>query len=766
MSLQDVGWDSPYPSGQSNSPSPIPSVDTSSTLQVHNHPIIQGRTGQTPPSKQAKGQVLGQGQGQGGDDDKYISLHDGTTSLRTGDNALLPRIQTSSHSLSNGSDDNMEDSLVCSEMESEVPMSPEWFESGTTSMMNSVKGKKSEAPMSPEWFEAEALVGVAAEKKIVAPMSPEWFEAEASAMMNASAVKNIEAPMSPEWFEAEALVGAATSSSAAAAAAVVVVVEKKSDVAMPIATATAATSSSSSVADTDASATLSTASAADVLTSSAPPSKRPSLKCVVLFTPSPHPQQLPTKGLCSPPVFGDGQVKTTTLESILGDKLAPYATGAAVALPKSASASPAQSYSPPQTSAGKSSRIPVFDGKSWKVARSTDVSPIRSPSEEPLGTKSPHMYDAPLRKAVMEPLPAASSESMNDRSPRVYSMPQKKLHMDPLRAVTGDNNAEAADRIYSLPLRRAGTSSADVSPIHTPPVDLSGYHTASLGKDLTEDAIKEDRDLVQAVNSASTTSQGPRGQGDDLSYTQSTFLTAPVTKLLASMTGDNYSSGNEVDNTFLSAPATSSTTRPPRPADGLKILISPKAGADMIPHPENPELVKPPTPVGSSWPAMEEASDGTAQGDIIQGSCRAASTNVNLGTGTGAGVAKVVSGTAAVAVVGGLMSAAALPGSPAFKLPPLETPSLSPLLESLLADSPLRDGLPSAPESDRISRTYSGEGTDRSHNKVGTTGASPSHHIPSDHSHYDVDEEDDEEDDSSTVTTIVSKGRMRRITRL
>ena len=659
---------------------------------------------------------------------------------------------------------------MCSEMESEVPMSPEWFESGTTSMMNSVKGKKSEAPLSPEWFEAEALVGAAAEKKIVAPMSPEWFEAEASAMMNASAVKNIEAPMSPEWFEAEALVGAATSSSAVAVAAAVAVVEKKSEVAMPIVTATVATSSSSSFAtDTDASAsaTLSTASAADVITSSAPPSKRPSLKCVVLFTPSPHPQQLPTKGLCSPPVFGDGQVKTTTLESILGDKLAPYATGAAVSQPKSASASPAQSYSPPQTSAGKSSRIPVFDGKSWKVARSADVSPIRSPSEELLGTKSPHTYDAPLRKAVMEPLPAASSESMNDRSPRVYSMPQKKLHMDPLRAVTGDNNAEVADRIYSLPLRRAGASSADVSPIHTPPGDISGYHTASLGKGsagLPEDAFKVDRDLVQAVNSASTTStsQGPRGQGEDLSDTQSTYLTAPVTKQLTSITDDHYSSDKEVDNTFLSAPAISSTTRPPRPAEGLKILISPKAGADMIPHPENPELVKPPTPVGNSWPAMGEASDGTTQGDITQGSSRAASTDANTGSGACTVVAKVVAGTAAVAVVGGLMSASALPGSPAFKLPPLETPSLSPLLESLLADSPLRDGLPQdAPESDRISRTYSGEGVDRAHNKVGTMGASSSHHIPADHSHYDVDEEEDEEDDSSTVTTIVSKGRMK-----
>ena len=690
----------------------------------------------------------------------YISLHDGTTGLRTGDNALHPRIQTSSHSLSNGSDDNLEDSLVCSEMESEVPMSPEWFESGSMSMMNSVKSKKGEAPMSPEWFEAEALVGAAAEKKIVAPMSPEWFEAEASAMMNSSAVKNIEAPMSPEWFEGTALIGAATSSSAAVA-----VAEKKSEVAMPLPIATATAATSSSATDTDASATLSTASAADVVTSSAPPSKRPSLKCVVLFTPSPHPQQLPTKGLCSPPVFGDGQVKTTTLESIFGDKLAPYATGAALSLPKSASASPAQSYSPPQTSAGKSSRIPVFDGKSWKVARSTDVSPIRSPSEEPLGTRSPHTYDAPLRKAVMEPLPAASSESMNARSPRVYSMPQKKLYMDPLKAVTGDNNAEGADRIYSLPLRRAGASSADVSPIHTPPGDLSGNHTASLGKGLTgitEDAFRVDRDLVQAVNNASTPSQGPRGQGEDLSDSQSTYLTAPVTKQLASMTDDHYSSGKEVDNTFLSAPVTSSTTRPPRPAEGLKILTSPKAGADMIPHPENPELVKPPTPVGNSWPAMEVTSDRTAQGVLTQDSSRAASMNVNTGTGTGTGVAKVVAGTAAVAAVGGVMSSTALPGSPAFKLPPLDTPSLSPLLESLLADSPLRDGLPeNAPESDRISRTYSGEGADRAHNRVGTVGTSSSHHIPAGHSHYDVDEEDDEEDESSTVTTIVSKGRMR-----
>lgn len=623
--------------------------------------------------------------------------------------------QTSSHSLSNGSDDNLEDSLVCSEMESEVPMSPEWFEAA--SMMSSAKSRKSDAPMSPEWFEASTLVGAAAgEKKSMAPMSPEWFEAEASAMLNSTTGKNMDEPMSPEWFEADALLGVA----AVAAA------KEESEVTMPAPTVTAA--AAVAVTETDASLPAAAAGAAVVVAGGMQPieipSKRPSLKCVVLFTPSPHPQQLPTQGLCSPPTFGDGPSKTTSLETILGDKLAPFATGSALVSPKSPSESPAQSCSPAQT-AGKSSRIPVFDGKSWKVARSTDVSPVRSPPQELLGSKSPHVYDAPLRKSIMEPLPAASNESSN-------SQPQ---------------------RIYSMPLRRVGASSTDVSPTNTPPSDLTG-HNAITRKSFAAEASMTDTDAShRGVNKASSASYGSAGippevsgllslRGDvphlatyGPSDTESSDLTVPVTKHLLQDTEDYHASGKEVDTTFLTAPAVASANRPPRPADGLKILTSPKAIADMIPQPENPELLKPPTPVGSSWPAMDVASDGTSQGGAVQHTATAAAA-AQQGTGKGTGVAHVVAGTvagtAAVAAVGSQMSSIASSGSPAF--------TTSPLLDSLLTGSPARE-----------------RATMGTSSQPGVT-----QHFHADQSHYDVDEEDDEEDESSTVTTIVSKGTTRR----
>jgi hypothetical protein len=717
LSLQDVvGWDSPHPCGLSTSPSP--SVDPSATAQSLTHGGSQGRESQLPYSKNAKGQCT---------TDSYISLLGESPALSVDDNMHL-RKQTSSHSLSNGSDDNLEDSLVCSEMESEVPMSPEWFEAA--SMMSSAKSRKSEAPMSPEWFEASTLVGAAAgEKKSMAPMSPEWFEAEASAMLNSAKGKNMEEPMSPEWFEADALLGVA----AVAAA------KEESEVAMPV--PTPSVTAASAVTETDASLPaaaadtaaavaaagvgeeVATAGEAVVVAGGMPPieipSKRPSLKCVVLFTPSPHPQQLPTQGLCSPPTFGDGPSKTTSLESILGDKLAPFATGSALVSPKSPSESPAQSHSPPQT-AGKSSRIPVFDGKSWKVARSTDVSPVRSPPQELLGSKSPHVYDAPLRKSVMEPLPAASNESSNSQS----------------------------QRIYSLPLRRVGASSTDVSPTNTPPGDVSGYNTR---KSVTGDAFMTDADAAhRGVNKASSASYGSAGippevsgllslRGDvphlatyGPSDTESSDLTVPVTKHLLQDTEDYHASGKEVDTTFLANPAVASANRPPRPAEGLKILTSPKAIADMIPHPENPELLKPPTPVGNSWPAMDVASDGTTEEGAVQHTATADAAQHGIGEaagkGTGAGVAQVaagaVAGTAAVAAVGSQMS-------PAF--------NTSPLLDSLLTGSPAQE---------RATTGFSSQ--------PGVV-----QHLHADHSHYDVDEEDDEEDESSTVTTIVSKGMKR-----
>lgn len=724
MSLQDVvGWDSPHPSGLSTSPSP--SVDPSATAQSLTHGGSQGRASQLPYGKNAKGQCT---------TDSYISLLGESPALSVDDNHL--RKQTSSHSLSNGSDDNLEDSLVCSEMESEVPMSPEWFEAA--SMMSSAKSRKSEAPMSPEWFEASTLVGAAAgEKKSMAPMSPEWFEAEASAMLNSAKGKNMEEPMSPEWFEADALLGVAAVPAAkeesevtmpipsvvtAAAAAVT-----KTDASLPLPAADAA-----ALAAAVAAAGVATAGAAVVVAGGMPPieipSKRPSLKCVVLFTPSPHPQQLPTQGLCSPPTFGDGPSKTTSLESILGDKLAPFATGSALVSPKSPSESPAQSYSPPQT-AGKSSRIPVFDGKSWKVARSTDVSPVRSPPQEPLGSKSPHVYDAPLRKSVMEPLPAASTELSSSQS----------------------------QRIYSLPLRRVGASSTDVSPTNTPPGDVSG-NNAVARKGVTGEALMTDADAAhRGVNKASSASYNSAGippevsgllslRGDvphlatyGPSDTESSDLTVPVTKhLLQDTEGYQAAEGKEVDTTFLTNPAVASANRPPRPADGLKILTSPKAIADMIPHPENPELLKPPTPVGNSWES-DVASDGTTEGGAVQHKATTAAaaaaqqgTGGAAGKGTGAGVAQVVAGTvagtAAVAAVGSQMGSIASSGSPAF--------NTSPLVDRLLTGTPAKS-------------------------QPGVT-----HHFHADQSHYDVDEEDDEEDESSTVTTIVSKGMKRRNVKL
>lgn len=622
------------------------------------------------------------------------------------------RKQTSSHSLSNGSDDNVEDSLVCSEMESEVPMSPEWFEAA--SMMSSAKSRKSEAPMSPEWFEASTLVGAAAgEKQSMAPMSPEWFEAEASAMLNSAKGKNMEEPMSPEWFEADALLGVAAVAAAKEESEVTMSVPTPSvtaaaaitetDASLPAPEAAAdAAALAAAVAAAGVGAGVATAGEAVVVVGGMPPieipSKRPSLKCVVLFTPSPHPQQLPTQGLCSPPTFGDGPSKTTSLENILGDKLAPFATGSALVSPKSPSESPAQSFSPPQT-AGKSSRIPVFDGKSWKVARSTDVSPVRSPPQELLGSKS-----------------AASNESSNSQS----------------------------QRIYSLPLRRVGASSTDVSPTNTPPGDVSG-NNAVTRKGVTGEASMTDADAAhRGANKASSASYNSAGippevsgllslRGDvphlatyGPSDTESSDLTVPVTKHLLQDTEDYHSSGKEVDTTFLTNSAVASANRPPRPAEGLKILTSPKAIADMIPHPENPELLKPPTPVGNSWPAMDVASDGTTEGGAVQHSAQ---------QGTGAGVAQVVAGavagTAAVAAVGSQMSSIASSGSPAF--------NTSPLLNSLLTGTPAKERA--------------------------TTGTSSQsgviQHLHPDHSHYDVDEEDDEEDDSSTVTTIVSKGMKR-----
>jgi hypothetical protein len=726
VTLQDiVGWDSPHPCGLSTSPSP--SVDPTATAQSPTHGGSQGRASQLPYSKNAKGQCT---------TDSYISLLGESPALSVDDNMHL-RKQTSSHSLSNGSDDNLEDSLVCSEMESEVPMSPEWFEAA--SMMSSAKSRKSEAPMSPEWFEASTLVGAAAgEKKSMAPMSPEWFEAEASAMLNSAKGKNVEEPMSPEWFEADALLGVAAEAAA----------KEESEVTMPVPTVTAAAAAVTetdatlpAAADTAALAAAvaaagvataggATAGEAVVVAGGMPPieipSKRPSLKCVVLFTPSPHPQQLPTSGLCSPPTFGDVPSKTTSLESILGDKLAPFATGSALVSPKSPSESPAQSYSPPQTAA-KSSRIPVFDGKSWKVARSTDVSPVRSPPQELLGSKSPHVYDAPLRKSVMEPLPAASNESSNSQS----------------------------QRIYSMPLRRVGASSTDVSPTNTPPGDVSGYNAVTR-KSVTGEALMTDADAAhRGVNKASSASYSSAGIPPEVSGllslrgnvphlatygpsdTESSDLTVPVTKHLLQDTEDYHASGKEVDTTFLTAPGVASANRPPRPAEGLKILTSTKAIADMIPHPENPELLKPPTPVGNSWPAMDVASDGTSQGDAVQHTATAAAQHGTGETaGKGTGVAQVVAGavasTAAVAAVGSQMSSIASSGSPAF--------NTSPLLDSLLTGNPAKE------------RATTG------------TSSQPSvtHHFHADQSHYDVDEEDDEEDESSTVTTIVSKGMKRR----
>jgi hypothetical protein len=215
------------------------------------------------------------------------------------------------------------------------------------------------------------------------------------------------------------------------------------------------------------------------------------------------------------------------------------------------------------------SRIPVFDGTSWKI-RSGTTTPQRTETS-PLRA---HPSEVQLKKAVIE-------THATVKAPVTYALPTRKVSdayskegsrtVSPTRAESltesADTTSEASQRVVipfeagpePLKTRAYVNLAAKDTPV------LTGPQTAK-GEVMTFDAHTGDGNGVD---------------GESVSVSEGSHLV--------------------VDETTSSGPSSTSSTHAKMPSVGPALKLNLYGSADQIPNPLNPAFSKPNSPIACNW---------------------------------------------------------------------------------------------------------------------------------------------------------------------
>jgi hypothetical protein len=215
--------------------------------------------------------------------------------------------------------------------------------------------------------------------------------------------------------------------------------------------------------------------------------------------------------------------------------------------------------------ANSASRIPVFDGTSWKIRsgattpQRTEASPLRA-----------HPSEVQLKKAVIEPHSAV-------KAPLTYALPTRKV---------SDSYSKDGSRTVSPSRGDSLTEGTDAS--------LTASQRVLIPFEGGPDTFKTEVHTSQSVMDTPTLTGPQTAKGEILTFDAHTGGVGGV---------EGLSEGNHlvVVETTSSGPSSTTSSHSKMPQVGPALKLNLYGSADQIPTPLNPAFSKPNSPIACNW---------------------------------------------------------------------------------------------------------------------------------------------------------------------